>query len=344
MELTNEFSVAAPVDQAWAVLLDVERIAPCMPGATLNSFDGEAFTGTVQVKLGPVNMTYAGKGSFVSKDAENHQVVIQASGKDSRGKGTAAATVTASLHPDGSGTRVNVVTKLNITGAAAQFGRGMIADVAGRLINQFATCLTTTMATSAIVTNPTADPAAGLNAGPTADSAADSVAGRTTDSAAISTADPTADSVATGESAANSASGAERAADSVSGAERMVGSASVVERAADSALGAERAAGSGSGAERAADSALDAERVVDSAASDSSASSVGPAASAGSAAAAGSSVTGKAAAGGKFAAASKPVVEPIDLLAVSGVKRFVPYVLAALAVIVIAIVLINVLA
>src|SRR5215218_3507303 len=141
MELTNEFSVAAPIARAWATLLDVERIAPCMPGAALTSFDGDAFTGTVKVKLGPVNLTYAGKGRFVSKDDAAHRVVIEASGKDKRGTATAAATITGTLYPEGASTRVHVVTDLRITGAPAQFGRGMIADVAGRLVDQFARCL-----------------------------------------------------------------------------------------------------------------------------------------------------------------------------------------------------------
>ena len=146
MELVNEFSVTAPVERAWATLLDVERIAPCMPGAALTSFDGDSFTGTVKVKLGPVNLTYAGKGRFVSKDDAAHRVVIEASGKDKRGTATAAATITGTLHPEGDSTRVHVVTDLRITGAPAQFGRGMIADVAGRLVGQFATCLAETIA------------------------------------------------------------------------------------------------------------------------------------------------------------------------------------------------------
>ncbi|HZM81864.1 MAG TPA: SRPBCC domain-containing protein [Candidatus Limnocylindrales bacterium] len=141
MELTNEFTVPVPLERAWAVLLDVEKVAPCMPGATLTSFDGEAFEGNVKVKLGPVNLTYAGKGRFASRDEATHTAVIEASGKDSRGRSTAGATVTTSLHPNGAGTLVKVITDLKVTGPPAQFGRGMIADVSRRLVGQFATCL-----------------------------------------------------------------------------------------------------------------------------------------------------------------------------------------------------------
>jgi carbon monoxide dehydrogenase subunit G len=148
VELTNEFTVAAPIEQAWALLLDIERLGPCMPGAEVTSFDGEAFTGTVRVKLGPVNQTYGGKGRFVSRDPDSHTVVVEASGKDKRGSGTAAATVTGSLHAVEGGTRVHVVTDLHITGPAAQFGRGMIADVAGKLTGQFAACLADELARS----------------------------------------------------------------------------------------------------------------------------------------------------------------------------------------------------
>lgn len=137
MELEHSFTVPVPVDEAWAVLMDVERVAPCMPGAALKEFDGESFTGSVRVKLGPVNLTYAGAGRFVSRDADAHRVVIEASGRD-RTASTAAATVTATLHPENGGTRVDMVTDLRVTGAPAQFGRGMIGDVGGRLIDQFA--------------------------------------------------------------------------------------------------------------------------------------------------------------------------------------------------------------
>jgi len=140
MQLANSFTVPVPVEQAWAALLDVERVAPCMPGATLTGFDGDSFAGTVKVKLGPVNLTYHGTGRFVSRDADAHTVVFEASGRD-RTASTAAATVTATLVPDGDGTRVDMTTELTITGRPAQFGRGMIADVSGRLIGQFADCL-----------------------------------------------------------------------------------------------------------------------------------------------------------------------------------------------------------
>lgn len=143
MQLEHNFTVAAPVEQAWALLLDVERIAPCMPGATLTSFSDEEFEGNVKVKLGPVNMTYSGKGRFVERDEAAHRVVIEASGREARGGGTAKATVTGLLtaSEDGASTKVSVITDLAVTGRPAQFGRGMIADVGGRLIGQFASCL-----------------------------------------------------------------------------------------------------------------------------------------------------------------------------------------------------------
>jgi carbon monoxide dehydrogenase subunit G len=148
MQMEHAFTVPVPVAQAWDVLLDVERVAPCMPGATLTSFDGEAFEGTVRVKLGPVSMTYKGRGRFASTDEAARRVVIEASGRESRGGGTAAATATAHLQPseDGAATHVTVVTDLAVTGRPAQFGRGMISDVGGRLLGQFADCLATTLA------------------------------------------------------------------------------------------------------------------------------------------------------------------------------------------------------
>ena len=138
MQLENSFTVPVPVDEAWRVLLDIERIAPCMPGAALDSVDGDDFTGRVKVKLGPINLTYQGKASFIEKDEAAHKAVIDARGKDQRGNGTAAAVVTAKLKAEGSITRVDVLTDLNITGRPAQFGRGVMTDVGNKLLGQFA--------------------------------------------------------------------------------------------------------------------------------------------------------------------------------------------------------------
>jgi carbon monoxide dehydrogenase subunit G len=146
MELEHRFTVAAPVEQAWEVLLDLERIAPCMPGATLTSYEGDEFAGNVRVKLGPVTMTFAGSGRFVERDAESRRLVIEASGKDRRGGGTARATIRSQLRADGEATAVEVHTDLVVTGRAAQFGRGMIGDVSNRLLGQFTECLAGTLA------------------------------------------------------------------------------------------------------------------------------------------------------------------------------------------------------
>ena len=147
MELLNSFTVPADIDTAWKSLLDVEGVAPCMPGATLESVEGDNFTGNVKVKLGPVSMTYGGAAHFVSKDEATHTAVIEGTGKETRGSGTAKALVTTSLHVEGPElTRVDVSTDLTITGKAAQFGRGVMQDVAGRIIDQFSANLATMMA------------------------------------------------------------------------------------------------------------------------------------------------------------------------------------------------------
>jgi carbon monoxide dehydrogenase subunit G len=138
VQLENSFTVPVPVDEAWRVLLDIERIAPCMPGAALDTVTGDEFTGRVKVKLGPINLTYQGKAAFVEKDEAAHRAVIDAKGKDQRGNGTAAATITAKLADEGGQTRVDVVTDLNITGRPAQFGRGVMTDVGNKLLGQFA--------------------------------------------------------------------------------------------------------------------------------------------------------------------------------------------------------------
>ncbi|HEV8622936.1 MAG TPA: SRPBCC family protein, partial [Acidimicrobiia bacterium] len=141
MELTNEFVVAVAVDDAWKLLTDVELIAPCMPGAELQEIEGEEYRGIVKVKVGPITAQYKGKATFVEKDDAAHKAVLRAEGRDTRGQGNANATITATLESEGDGTRVKVVTDLAITGRAAQFGRGVMADVSTKLLGQFVDCL-----------------------------------------------------------------------------------------------------------------------------------------------------------------------------------------------------------
>jgi len=141
MKLEHTFTVPVRVEKAWEVLLDLPRIVPCMPGATLTGAEGDEFTGTVKVKLGPIGLTYSGKGRFVERDEAAHRMVIEASGRDTRSAGTAGATITANLAGKGDETQVDVVTDLTITGKPAQFGRGMISDVSAKLLGQFAECL-----------------------------------------------------------------------------------------------------------------------------------------------------------------------------------------------------------
>jgi carbon monoxide dehydrogenase subunit G len=147
VELHNTFEVAAGIDQAWNTLMDVERIAPCVPGATLTSVEDEVMTGAVKVKVGAVTMTYRGKATFLERDSATHVAVIEGSGNEARGSGTAKANAHVSLHADGPDrTRVDVATDLVITGKAAQFGRGIMQDVAARIVDQFAANLAALMA------------------------------------------------------------------------------------------------------------------------------------------------------------------------------------------------------
>jgi carbon monoxide dehydrogenase subunit G len=143
MELHNEFDVPAPVDAVWAYMLDVEKIAPCMPGAELTEVvDDRNWKGKVTVKVGPVSMSFIGAVTMQERDDAAKRVVLKADGRDSRGKGSASANVTARMEPAGNGTTVSIDTDLTITGAAAQYARGgMIQDVSGRLTQEFASCL-----------------------------------------------------------------------------------------------------------------------------------------------------------------------------------------------------------
>jgi len=137
MELTNEFRVSVPVDQAWAVLTDLERIAPCMPGAQLQEVEGDEYRGIVKIKVGPITAQYKGKASFEELDNSSHRAVLRAEGRDTRGQGNASATVKAELTQDGDGTAVRITTDLAVTGKVAQFGRGVLADVSAKLLAQF---------------------------------------------------------------------------------------------------------------------------------------------------------------------------------------------------------------
>jgi uncharacterized protein len=144
MQLENSFTIDAPIEKAWEALNTPQTIAPCFPGATLTEYEGDTFSGTVKVKLGPISLTYKGKGVYKERDDAAHRVVIDASGRDSRGNGTAEATVTGTMTADGPDkTSVTMVTDMKITGRPAQFGRGVISDVADKIIGQFAACVAT---------------------------------------------------------------------------------------------------------------------------------------------------------------------------------------------------------
>jgi carbon monoxide dehydrogenase subunit G len=158
MQLEHRLSVPAPIDVVWPALLDPERVAPCVPGATLTGVDGDSFTGTVKVKVGPITLLYKGTGEFTEKDEQARRAVLKAAAKDTRGNGTVNATVTLTLTEEGDRTTGVVATDLSITGKPAQFGRGMIADVGGKIIEQFSACLSEKLAVA--VAEPEAEPPA----------------------------------------------------------------------------------------------------------------------------------------------------------------------------------------
>lgn len=145
MELTHTFTVPLGIDEAFEVLTDIERIAPCMPGATIESVEGREFTGRVKVKVGPMQVTYRGRAEYEQLDTDTHTAVIVARGQETRGSGTANATVTATLAAQGVQTEVTVVSNLQVTGRPAQFGRGVMNDVGAKLLGQFADCLSETL-------------------------------------------------------------------------------------------------------------------------------------------------------------------------------------------------------
>lgn len=138
MQLLNEFEVALPPEKTWTLLTDLEKVAPCLPGASITSVDGDDYHGRAKIKVGPITAEYKGVAQFKELDESAHTAVLLARGKDARGQGDATANVRATLHPKGGGTRVVVETDLALTGKVAQFGRGVLADVSGALMTLFA--------------------------------------------------------------------------------------------------------------------------------------------------------------------------------------------------------------
>jgi carbon monoxide dehydrogenase subunit G len=175
MELVNDFTVAVPIDDAWRILTDVERIAPCLPGAQLQEINGDTYSGVVKVKVGPILAQFKGDAEFVEKDDVAHRAVLKAEGRDTAGKGNASALITAKLDSQGDAvTKVTVSTDLTITGKVAQFGRGALADVSTKLLGQFVDCLETTVlgpAAAASSAEPATTDATAAAAPPAADSA-----------------------------------------------------------------------------------------------------------------------------------------------------------------------------
>lgn len=149
MEMSNEIEVNASASDVWAAFNDVERIAPCLPGAQLTEIEGEEYRGVVKVKVGPVNAQYKGKATFTERNQEAMQVVILAEGRETRGQGNASATITATVEALGDDrTKVGVTTDLKITGKVAQIGRNLIPDVSAKIMDQFADNLETMLSDS----------------------------------------------------------------------------------------------------------------------------------------------------------------------------------------------------
>ena len=138
MELNHSFTVKQPIAETWQILTDLERIAPCLPGAQLEEVHGDVYKGGVKIKVGPITAQFKGEAQFAERNDADFKAVLKASGRDTGGKGNASATITAQLTPvDASSTTCNLVTDLSITGKVAQFGRGALADVSEKLLAQF---------------------------------------------------------------------------------------------------------------------------------------------------------------------------------------------------------------
>ena len=157
MELINTFEVSVPIETAWKVLTDVERIAPCLPGAQLQEIEGDDYRGIVKVKVGPIQAQYKGKATFLERDDVNFKAVLDAAGRDTRGQGNASAIITAQLEAAGESTLVTVTTDLTVTGKVAQFGRGVLADVSAKILTQFVDNLEQTVLVDDAITAPAAE-------------------------------------------------------------------------------------------------------------------------------------------------------------------------------------------
>jgi carbon monoxide dehydrogenase subunit G len=160
MELTNDFKVGVPIERAWEVLTDLERIAPCMPGAQLQEIEGDEHRGIIKVKVGPISAQYKGAAWFVERDEAARRAVVRAEGRETRGQGNANATITASLESTDDGTAVSVVTDLAITGKVAQLGRGVLADVSSKLLGQFVAALEQDVLSESADAGPVVEPEA----------------------------------------------------------------------------------------------------------------------------------------------------------------------------------------
>ncbi|MCW2760717.1 MAG: carbon monoxide dehydrogenase subunit [Marmoricola sp.] len=176
MELRHEFTVPATLEESWNAFNDIESVAECFPGATVTSVEGDTFQGSCKVKLGPIALVYNGSGTFVEKDEAAHRMVIDAKGKDKRGNGTAGAHVVATMTQEGTSTRIEVLTDLNVTGKPAQFGRGVMQDVSDKLLGQFTACLEKKVGDSSAATAAAAAGAAATGAAATDTAATDAAA------------------------------------------------------------------------------------------------------------------------------------------------------------------------
>lgn len=323
MKIDSDFRVGVPIEEAWDLLTDIPGIAPCLPGAQLTGQDGDNYEGKIKIKVGPVTAEYKGSATITEMDRENHRVLLDAKGRDSRGAGNASAAITALMKEDGDGTKVEISTDLKVSGKVAQFGRGVMGDVSKKLLGQFADCIEHKLAT------PESDAAAVASAG--ADTA--------TEAAAAGAGAASAGTDAVKDAASGAANKVADAAGGATGAAAGAasGAAGAVSGAADAASGA--VGGVADAATGAAGDAVSGAKDL-----------VGGAAGAGKGAAVAGAAGAAAAVGGAAAAAKGMIpgggddddVEALDLLDIAGgsvAKRLIPA-LVVLAIIVVILIII----